>query len=105
MYDGAVFNDVTPREISFKETLQLVKAFRPYQSIANKKERGEIYLTILDSLKDRVGNRPGRIEPRLVRNRTMRFGLLKKTREETRTGYWKTGWAWRKRKNDLNAVA
>jgi len=105
MFDGALLHNVDPRQISFKETLQLVRSFRPLMSVVEKKKIEEFYIEILEGLKDRVGNRPGRIEPRLVRNNTMRFSLLKKSREETRYGFWKGGWAWEKRKKDRNAVA
>jgi hypothetical protein len=105
MLDGAILHNVDPREISFKEALILIKAFRPYMAVAKKKKFDDYYLSILEGLLYRVGNRPGRIEPRLVRNNTMRYRLLKKERSETKYGFWKSGWAWEKRKKAQSAVA
>jgi len=105
MVDAALVHGVYPREISFKETVQMVRVFRPYMAISGSRKRMEYYFTIIESLLDRVGNRPGRIEPRLVRNNTMNFRLLKKPRNETRKGFWKSGWAREKRNKDKKRSA
>lgn len=80
MAQSAALADVLPRALSFKHTLQLwlawsrqpVPTYEPY------------YLTQLFELiaARRVGNRPGRIEPRAVKRRPKPTSLLTRTRHE-----------------------
>jgi len=105
MLDGAVYHKINPRELSFKETLQLINNFRILFLIAPANKKRDLYQLILISLKGRVHNRPGRIEPRLIRHNKNKYDLLKKSREETRKGFWKRGWAWEQRKKARNSMA
>lgn len=83
MAQSAVLANILPRTLSFKHTLQLwlawtrqpIPSFDPY------------YLNQLFRLvaAQRVGNRPGRIEPRAVKRRPKPLPLLTRPREEART--------------------
>jgi hypothetical protein len=75
-----------PQELSFKLALQMMFAFRQLQIFSDKDEKlyGELLRAIVYK---RVGNRPGRMEPRAVKRRPKPFpklqiarGLYKKNR-------------------------
>lgn len=70
--------NMLPREISFKHTLQMWLAW------SQRGVRcGERVLLVLIA-QQRVGNRPGRIEPRAVKRRPKPFPLLTRKREAAR---------------------
>lgn len=75
-----------PREISFKATVQTLEAFQPfiaapsYRSLA---DRLTLYEHIMDAIAaHQVGNRPGRIEPRLRKRRFKKYDYMMKPRRE-----------------------
>ena len=70
-----------PREISFKHSLQLwlIWSKQTYQ-------QSDIHILILLIMQQRVGNRPGRVEPRAVKRRPKPFSLLMKPRSEVKAG-------------------
>lgn len=77
-----------PREVSFKATVQTLEAFQPLiaawecRSLA---ERMLLYEQLLDAIAvHRVGNRPGRFEPRLRKRRTKKYDYMMKPRNETK---------------------
>lgn len=80
MAQAAVKHDKTPRELSFKLAMQLIFAFRQAGILSEKSEaRYEQLLRAIVSKK--VGNRPGRSEPRMVKRRPKPFPRLQKARK------------------------
>lgn len=81
MAESALLADIRPREISFKHCLQIwtIWIHRTDPSAAQ-------HLDVLFALmaQQRVGNRPGRIEPRAVKRRPKAYPLLTKPRPEAR---------------------
>ena len=63
-------NDVEPREISFKGAKQALTAFAPKLEAAPPEQRAELVDAMLKAVAyQRVGNRPGRWEPRARKRR------------------------------------
>ncbi len=70
---------------SFKGTLDTLRQWQPGIAAARGKERGQRYRAMLRLLgTDRVPERPGRFEPRVVKRRPKPFGRLTKPRDEMR---------------------
>lgn len=81
MAQSALLADIKPRSISFKHCLQLWLIYMHHpQSLDSEK------LAVLFKMmaQQRVGNRPGRIEPRAVKRRPKAFPLLTKPRLQAR---------------------
>ena len=74
-------HDFMPNKISFKATVQLLGAMTPY-SISNDVSKNQLmYARLLEEIvKHKVGNRPGRSEPRAVKRRPKPFQRLKNPR-------------------------
>lgn len=85
MAQAALACDVDPRTISFKGTLQTLEAFRPWLVDAS---RGDLLSVIEDVLHaivtHRVGQRPGRYEPRARKRRPKPYPLLQHRRPTAR---------------------
>ena len=63
-------NDVEPRRISFKGAKQALTAFAPKREAAQPEERARLVDAMLKAVGcHRVGNRPGRWEPRARKRR------------------------------------
>jgi len=89
MAQSALLADVLPRELSFKHTVQLWLAWNQQtQAIGNDVDEGILFTLIAQNI---VGNRPGRIEPRLVKRRPKPFYLLMEHRELARDRIRKYG--------------
>jgi hypothetical protein len=82
MAQSALLTDLLPRQLSFKHTLQLWIAWRQ-NGTGSDDERQLASLFILIA-QQRVGNRPGRIEPRAMKQRPKPFPLLTKPRDIAR---------------------
>ena len=78
MAQSALLADQLPRQLSFKHTLQLWTAWGQ-QGIETQDEAKLAGLFVLIA-QQRVGNRPGRSEPRAVKRRSKPFPLLTKPR-------------------------
>jgi len=81
MAQSASLADVLPRCLSFKHCLQLWTVW------CQRVPTTEIdrYLLLFELMaQQRVGNRPGRIEPRAVKRRPKAYPLLRKPRQEAR---------------------
>ena len=78
---SALLVDVLPRCISFKHCLQLWLI-----SVQNTDvlDDDQLYTLLLLMSQQRVGNRPGRIEPRAVKRRPKAYPLLTVPREQAR---------------------
>ena len=78
MAQAAVLSACNPRELSFKHTLQLWIAWDHYGSgTPHDDKRRALFILIAEQ---RVGHRPGRIEPRAVKRRPKPYPLLTKPR-------------------------
>jgi hypothetical protein len=86
MAQAAQIHDVPPREISFKGTLQTLLAFAPLLRDTPRprliQELAELFKAIAAQ---RVGNRPGRLEPRRRKRRPKPYPLLTQPRGQART--------------------
>jgi IS4 transposase len=82
MVDGGIKGNTLPTQISFKGTLQLLNQFTPY-FISNKKDKkAALYCQMLMLIvKNKIGKRPGRVEPRAIRKRSPSFPTLKADRK------------------------
>ncbi len=72
---------ILPREISFKATIQLLNAFREKGLFAEKKDLKKMYLSLFRAIvQHRVMDRPGRMEPRVVKRRPKHYSLMMQPR-------------------------
>ncbi|MCG8435929.1 MAG: IS4 family transposase, partial [Gammaproteobacteria bacterium] len=81
MAQSASLADVLPRCLSFKHCLQLWRAWCQRSTITAV----DGYCMLFELMaQQRVGNRPGRIEPRAVKRRPKAYPLLRKPRPQAR---------------------
>ncbi|HEV3250894.1 MAG TPA: IS4 family transposase, partial [Puia sp.] len=79
MAEACIKHDKFPWEVSFKGTMQLLNTVTPFFLIGSKDKNKILYEKMLEWIViNRVGNRPGRVEPRLVKQRRKAFSLLKR---------------------------
>lgn len=81
MVQAASLAEILPRQLSFKHTVQLWLAWGQQGHVLNSEPERALFILIAQR---RVGNRPGRIEPRAVKRRPKPFPLLMKPRDEAR---------------------
>jgi len=88
MAQSAFQQEISPRSISFKATLQTLEAFQPmiacqeYRGLAH---REELYQHLLHAIaQHRVADRPDRFEPRKKKRRPKNYARLMKPRQETK---------------------
>ena len=85
MATAAAKDGIRPRELSFKGTLQALTAFRDAMRTADPKRRSRLWEGMFVAIAhDRVGDRPGRVEPRAKKRRPKQYDLLNSSREEAR---------------------
>jgi putative transposase len=85
MVTAAAKNGAKPREMSFKGTLQALTAFRDAMRTAKPERQAQLWEAMFVAIAyDRVGDRPGRIEPRAKKRRPKQYDLLNGPREEAR---------------------
>jgi len=77
MAQAALLADILPRQLSFKHTLQIWIAWRQSGNGNDDDKLAGLFILIAQQ---QVGNRPGRIEPRAVKQRPKPFPLLTKPR-------------------------
>lgn len=82
MGQAALLADRLPRELSFKHTVQLWVAWT--QCGPRSSRDGELSVLFVLMAQQRVGNRPGRTEPRAVKRRPKQCPLLNQTRATAR---------------------
>ena len=80
---------VLPRQLSFKHTVQVWVAWSQRLFLSTAYEDTAALVRLIAHV--RVGNRPGRIEHRLVKTRPKPFGRLQTTRRRARTNITKYG--------------
>jgi len=88
MAQAACLADCLPRQLSFKHTLQLWLAWGHCQG---SHQEDKLYGLFILIAQQRVGNRPGRIEPRAIKRRPKPFPLLTKPRNVARDEVRKKG--------------
>jgi Transposase DDE domain len=89
MAQAAVLSDLLPRQLSFKHTVQIWLAWTVHGDSA---ERGaHIHGLFVLLAQQRVGDRPGRIEPRAVKRRPKPYPLMTQPREIARAHVRKYG--------------
>jgi len=70
-----------PWKISFKGSVQLINSFIPHFLNSSEKKNKILYDEMLKlMIRNKIGNRPGRIEPRAVKRRPKAFPLLSRPR-------------------------
>src|SRR5271157_4583144 len=75
-------NDIEPRKVSFKGAKQAVTAFAPKIEAARPEDRGRLIDVLLSTIAyHRVGDRPGRWEPRARKRRPKKANLLMQPRD------------------------
>jgi hypothetical protein len=85
MASAAMKNGATPRQLSFKGTLQAITAFRDSLRNAGSERRARLWVALFVVIAhDRVGNRPGRVEPRCKKRRPKPYRMLNVPRHEAR---------------------
>lgn len=82
MAEAAVRHDVNPLHLSFKGALQLLNNFMPNFFILPKDICRKLFLELLKCItENQVGNRPGRVEPRVVKRRQKPYQRMQQPRE------------------------
>jgi hypothetical protein len=82
---AALLTGVHPRQVSFAATQQTLNAARMQLTMASSVERVRQGRLLLKELgKERVGNRPDRCEPRLVKKRPKQYKHLREPRAQAR---------------------
>lgn len=81
MAQSALIADIAPRNISFKHCLQIWLISSQQIDMSDDEQ---LYTLFILMAQQRVGNRPGRIEPRAVKRRPKAYPLLTKPRDQLR---------------------
>lgn len=82
MAEAAVQAEVSPRQLSFKHTVQIWISWSQRQFLSDAPEDIGALFGLISQI--RVGNRPGRVEPRAVKQRPKPFPRLHTTRRRAR---------------------
>ena len=81
MAEACAQHSAIPNHVSFKGTVQLLNKFMPHFIHLNSKKNQIMYAVLLKNIvKNKIGNRPGRIEPRRVKKRPKPFDTLNRPR-------------------------
>ncbi len=81
MAAASVKYNVIPHQISFKGTVQLLNKYMPHFINSSGKQNKMMYDELLKIIvSNKIGNRPGRVEPRRVKRRPKPFDTLNKPR-------------------------
>ena len=74
-------NDSAPFTISFKGAVQLLNSYMPHFINSTRLDNKRLYSHLLILMvKNKIGNRPGRVEPRKIKQRRKPFKVLDKPR-------------------------
>jgi putative transposase len=85
MVNAAAKTGAQPRELSFKATLQAITAFRDSMRMARPQRHAQLWAAMFLAIAyDRVGDRPGRVEPRCKKRRPKPYRMLTVPRAEAR---------------------
>jgi hypothetical protein len=84
MKEAALARGLCPRQLSFAGAVQTLEAFRSLLMSCPEQRKGELLVLVLGAVAThKVGDRPGRCEPRRVKRRP-KYPLLNKPRAEAR---------------------
>jgi hypothetical protein len=89
MAEAAVHAGVDPRKLSFKNTVQVWRSLLERPELAENPEKLMALFRMIGQI--RVGNRPGRVEPRAIKQRPKPFPRLKTTRRRARAAVRRLG--------------
>jgi len=89
MAQAALLADRLPRQLSFKHTVQIWIAWAEHRTGTEHNDR--LYGLFVLIAQQRVGQRPGRIEPRAIKRRPKPYPLLTQTRALSRAHVRKHG--------------
>lgn len=82
MLEACIKHDTNPNKISFKGSVQLILEMETYFMVANENQKQELYLELLkEIIKNPIGKRPDRVEPRKTKRRPKLYPLMNKPRE------------------------
>jgi hypothetical protein len=88
MAQAAARHDIEPRSVSFKGAVQTLLAFQPVIAALGDRNPARcraVYEHVLAAVAaHRVGDRPGRFEPRLRKRRPKHYAFLRKPRSEVK---------------------
>lgn len=88
--ESAYRYDVMPEELSFKSAVQTLNQYRPLWVNCDSEKANRVLNLLLEALsKSRIGNRPYRIEPRVVKRRPKPFPRLTVPRARARASLFK----------------
>jgi hypothetical protein len=74
-------HNALPNHISFKSTVQLINELTPHFLTGTASANKRMYIELLKQIvKNKVGNRPGRVEPRVIKRRRKPFPTLNRPR-------------------------
>lgn len=82
MVHAAIYTQQLPRELSFKHSLQLWLAWGRQGTASNHATDPSVLLVLI--AQQRVGKRPGRVEPRALKRRPKPYPLLSLPRQSAR---------------------
>jgi len=86
-------NDIEPRKLSFKGAKQALTAFAPKIEAARPEDRGVLIDVMLTTIAyHRVGNRPGRWEPRACKRRPKPAARLTQPRHIAKLPHHRSKW-------------
>jgi hypothetical protein len=89
MAEAAVHAGVDPRKLSFKNTVQVWRSLLERPELAENPKKLMALFRMIGQI--RVGNRPGRVEPRAIKQRPKPFPRLKTTRRRARAAVRRLG--------------
>ena len=89
MAQAALLAHRLPRQLSFKHTVQIWIAWSQHDNVTNHDDKLSALFVLI--AQQRVGERPGRIEPRAIKRRPKCYPLLTKPREIAREDVRKYG--------------
>jgi hypothetical protein len=87
MAQAAALHNVQPRKLSFKSALAFHQEFMPAIQRATAADQARLEREMLKAMAQcKVGDRPGRKEPRAIKKRVQKYANLTKPRVEARKG-------------------
>jgi hypothetical protein len=87
MAQAAAVHNVMPRKLSFTAAKNHIHNFAPHLRTASESDRRRLEIELLRAIaRCRVGDRPGRKEPRAVKKREQKYSYLTKPRDQARKG-------------------
>jgi Transposase DDE domain len=81
--EACIAHPAIPSQISFKSTVQLLNQFTPRFSLLEPPQKNILYAQMLRlTVTNKIGKRPGRVEPRAIKYRSKSFPTLRNRQSE-----------------------